>query len=151
MHCALTLFISQKALFPFHNTAWKDECSVCHPSVLSLLFSSFLMGFLVEFRAVIPCSTALRTQDDVSWTKRGFYAGLYKRHQNSKPNLWTINAWASLGDVTWSLPGRDGCAVPDLLSPVEDGCCWCLNSLLPSSYLLEFKHQDVLCFLIKLL
>lgn len=97
MHCALTLFISQKALFPFHNAAWKEEHSVCHPSVLSLLFSSFLMGFLVEFRTVIPCSTALRTQDDVNGTKRGFYAGLYKRHQNSKPNLGTINAWASLG------------------------------------------------------
>lgn len=148
MHCALTLFISQKALFPFHNTAWKEECSVCHHSVLSLLFSSFLMGFLVEFRTVIPCSTALRTQDDVNWTKKLFYTGLYKRHQNSKPNLGTINAWASLGDVTWSLPGRDVCAVPDLLSSLENGCCWCLNSLLPFCSLLEFKHQDVLWFLI---
>lgn len=151
IHCALTLFISQKALFPFHNTAWKEEYSIYHPSVLSLLFSSFLMGILVEFRIVIPCSTALRTQDDVNWTQRGFSAGLYKRHQNSKPNLGTLNAWASLGDVTWSLPGRDVCAVPDLLSSLENGCCWCLKSLLPSSSLLEFKHQHILWFLINFL
>lgn len=136
MHCALTLFISQKALFPFRNAAWKEEYSICHPSVLSLLFSSFLIGFLVIFRTVIPCSTALRTLDDVNWTKKGFLPWIIQKTSKFQANSWNYKCLSQSGGcylVTASFP-------PWML--------WYLNSLLLSSFLLEFKHQEVLWFLI---
>lgn len=134
MHCALTLFISQNALFPFHNTSWKEEYSICHPSVLSLLFSSFLMGFLVIFRTVIPCSTALRTLGWCKLNKKRFLPWIIQETSKFQANPRNYKCLSQSGDVTW-------------YNSFSPWMLWYLNSLLLSSSLLAFKHKDVLWFL----